>query len=407
MLLLAVTALLFGAPGANASVDQVRGGQSALFVPFADVVTLAQKGISISPISPAFLTFNSFQEGPALRFPVSGGTVESDTMVGTVNHAGGMLIQKIDPQTDTVTHEMSVINLRILNGNMLVGDALELLPAPTADLINATWSKDPVTGVIHYEADAQTSAATALVLNTYFETDAFVGGSILGRLKSDINTLAHVRPQGATPMRVSLVPAYVPCAAPDRVHGPPLDSPSCASPTQRSTELTVGTPDANGRASSSTGSVQMRVVAGNPNTTEDEADVRLVADITDVPARLGPGGLRRRARGSHHPAPHRPPERLWSDRELHAHGHAVRVHGAMHGHGGDRDRIGMLGRHDGGRARSRHHRRGCAGGLPARSGDGRRRRPGRGSRDRAQRNLCSAGHFRSLTSRSVENPRNG
>ena len=65
---------------------------------------------------------------------------------------------------------MSVINLRILNGNMLVGDALELLPAPTADLINATWSKDPVTGVIHYEADAQTSAATAFVLNTYFET---------------------------------------------------------------------------------------------------------------------------------------------------------------------------------------------------------------------------------------------
>ena len=282
MLLLAVTALLFGAPGANASVDQVRGGQSALFVPFADVVTLANKGISISPISPAFLTFNSFQEGPALRFPVSGGTVESDTMVGTVNHAGGMLIQKIDPATNEVTHEMSVINLRILNGNMLVGDALELLPAPTADLINATWSKDPVTGVIHYEADAQTSAATALVLNTYFETDAFVGGSILGRLKSDINTLAHVRPQGATPMRVSLVPAYVPCAAPDRVHGPPLDSPSCASPTQRSTELTVGTPDANGRASNSTGSVQMRVLAGNPATTEDEADVRLVADITDV-----------------------------------------------------------------------------------------------------------------------------
>ena len=90
VLLLAVTALVVGAPSANASVDQVRGGQSALFVPFSDVVTLAQKGINISPISPAFLTFNSFQEGPALRFPVSGGTVESDTMVGTVNHAGGM-----------------------------------------------------------------------------------------------------------------------------------------------------------------------------------------------------------------------------------------------------------------------------------------------------------------------------
>jgi hypothetical protein len=281
-LLLTVMALVVGAPSANASVDQVRGGQSGLFVPFADVVTLAQKGINISPISPAFLTFNSFQEGPALRFPISGGTVESDTMVGTVNHAGGMLIQKIDPADNTVTHELSVTNLRILNGITLTGDAFELLAAPTADLINVSFAKDPSTGVIHFEADAQTGAATALVLNTYFETDAFVAGSILGRLKSDINTVAHVRPLGASPMRVSLVPAYAPCATPDRVHGPPLDSGSCASPSQRSTELTVGTPDANGRAASSTGSVQMRVLAGDPLTTADEADVRLLADITDV-----------------------------------------------------------------------------------------------------------------------------
>ena len=220
VLLLAVTALIVGAPSANASVDQVRGGQSGLLVPFNDVVALLQKGINISPIPPAYLTFNSFQEGPALRFPVSGGTVESDTMVGTVDHAGGMLIQKIDAN-GTVTHELSVTNLRILNGNMLVGDAFELLAAPTADLINVSFTKDPSTGVIHFEADAQTGAATALVLNTYFETDAFVAGGILGHLKSDINTLAHVRPQGASPMRVSLVPAYAPCATPDRLHGPP------------------------------------------------------------------------------------------------------------------------------------------------------------------------------------------
>ena len=64
-------------------------------------------------------------------------------MLGTVDHAGGMLIQKIDPADGTVTHELSVTNLRILNGNMLVGDAFELLSAPTADLINASYSKDP------------------------------------------------------------------------------------------------------------------------------------------------------------------------------------------------------------------------------------------------------------------------
>ena len=189
LMLSVVLAIAVAAPSANAaSVDQVKGGQTALFVPFADVVKLANKGINISPISPAFLTFNSFQEGPALRFPVSGGLVESATMLGTVDHAGGMLIQKIDPATNEVTHSIEVTTVRILNGNMLVGNAFGLVPAPTADLVNATWSKNPTTGVIHYEADAKIGIATALVLNTYFETDAFVAGSTLGRVKSDIQT---------------------------------------------------------------------------------------------------------------------------------------------------------------------------------------------------------------------------
>ena len=85
-------------------------------MPFSDVAKLAQKGINISPISPAFLTFNSFQEGPALRFPISGGLVESATMLGTVDHAGGMLIQKYNPD-GTLAHSIEVTTVRILNGN--------------------------------------------------------------------------------------------------------------------------------------------------------------------------------------------------------------------------------------------------------------------------------------------------
>ena len=65
--------------------------------------------------------------------------------------------------------------LRIVNGNMLVGNAFGLVPAPTADLVNVSHSKDPATGVIHYEADAKMGDATALVLNTYFETDRVRG----------------------------------------------------------------------------------------------------------------------------------------------------------------------------------------------------------------------------------------
>src|SRR4051794_25693189 len=59
----------------------------------------------------------------------------------------------------------------------------------------------------------------------------------------------HVRPQGATPLRASIVPAYKACAAPgNRTHGAPLASPSCNPPVQTSNSLTVGSPDANGAA---------------------------------------------------------------------------------------------------------------------------------------------------------------
>jgi hypothetical protein len=186
--LLVVVALAVGAPAASAvSLDTVKGGESALFVPFSNIQKLGQAGIFVSPIAPAYLTFTSYAEGPAIRFPVSGGAVESATMLGTVNHKGGMLIQKFNPD-GTVATQLEVTEPKIVAGASLVGNALGLIPAPTADLINATHTKDAATGVITYDADAQINAVNALVLNTYFDTDAFKAGSILGHLRSKIQT---------------------------------------------------------------------------------------------------------------------------------------------------------------------------------------------------------------------------
>ena len=86
-------------------------------------------------------------------------------------------------------------------------------------------------------------------------------------------------------MRVSLVPAYEECTNPDRIHGEPLDSPSCNPPVQESGHLTVGTPDANGRAVSSVGFVRFAVRLGDPSTSADEADVTLDFNLTDVRTR--------------------------------------------------------------------------------------------------------------------------
>ena len=102
--LLVVLALAIGAPAASAvSLDTVKGGESALFVPFSNIQKLGTANIYVSPIAPAYLTFTSYAEGPAIRFPVSDGAVESATMLGTVNHKGGMLIQKFNPDGTVAT----------------------------------------------------------------------------------------------------------------------------------------------------------------------------------------------------------------------------------------------------------------------------------------------------------------
>jgi hypothetical protein len=97
----------------------------------------------------------------------------------------------------------------------------------------------------------------------------------------------YVRPKGATPFRVSLVPAFNPCDVPNTTHGAPLSYQSCAPPAQISGQLTVGTPDANGQGAGATAWLRMRVVVGDPDTAPDEADVRLDVSSTDV--RVQPG----------------------------------------------------------------------------------------------------------------------
>jgi glucose/arabinose dehydrogenase len=92
----------------------------------------------------------------------------------------------------------------------------------------------------------------------------------------------YARPKGATPFRGSLVPAYTTCASPNRQHGPPLAFGSCTPPAERSAQLTVGSPDANGAAANSIGSMVASVLLGNPGTPADEADVTLRVNITDV-----------------------------------------------------------------------------------------------------------------------------
>ena len=94
----------------------------------------------------------------------------------------------------------------------------------------------------------------------------------------------YARPKSASPLRVSLVPAYQPCTAPNRTHGPPLAFGSCNPPAQSSGDLTVGTPDANGAGASSTGSLRLKAVGELPidPNNGDQSDVEITFSVTDV-----------------------------------------------------------------------------------------------------------------------------
>jgi hypothetical protein len=92
---------------------------------------------------------------------------------------------------------------------------------------------------------------------------------------------SYPRPKGATPFKTYLVPAFKQCTAPDRTHGGPLAFGSCSLPQQTSSSLTVGTPDSNGLAPTSRGSVQYTTV-GSSSTPANDADVKIDVDILGV-----------------------------------------------------------------------------------------------------------------------------
>src|SRR5262245_7334412 len=106
-------------------------------------------------------------------------------------------------------------------------------------------------------------------------------------LMAQMASATHPRPKGATPLRVSVVPAYKACTAPNRTHGAPLAFPSCNPPVQTSTYLTVGSPDANGAPANSISSIRLDVQAGVPGPPED-SDVLIKSSGTDI--RCTPAG---------------------------------------------------------------------------------------------------------------------
>jgi hypothetical protein len=269
---------------AQAVPRQITGGETRLEVNVATFVQMLSDGIFVTAIEPARLEFGA---QPAAIFPVAPpGAVDTENTLSAVLHQGGLRLEK---QSVGVTLETTnyTIQCTALTSCRLLATANQALPNEVAEIANPVLT-DNEEGTVTITGIAQLSAATALVLNTLFQTTIFHEGFQLGTIRStltyDVPTdpAAYPRPRGASPMRASLVPAYRPCDTPNSTHGAPLDHPSCTPPQLVSPNLTVGTPDANGAQVNAFANVLYRVQAGNPSNTTDDADVRIDVRATDV-----------------------------------------------------------------------------------------------------------------------------
>ncbi len=100
---------------------------------------------------------------------------------------------------------------------------------------------------------------------------------------------AQVRPKGATPIFLSLVPAFNQCTSPNATHdapNPPLSSGSCVPARPTNSFVTVGEPQVNGKGANFAGSVTIRAISGDTQFIVNVADVRSVFDLSDYTSRL-------------------------------------------------------------------------------------------------------------------------
>jgi hypothetical protein len=156
----------------------------------------------------------------------------------------------------------------IFNGNLPAGAQAEAYPAG---------------GAFPQDGYPLASGQTITLHSEYQNNNTAPQTDVMGIMAAWFTTPpGYPRAKGATPVLVSLVPAFKQCLSPNSTHGTPLASPSCNPPVQESSFLTVGSPDANTHPANATGSVRLDTITGNPATTADEANLALKVNATDV-----------------------------------------------------------------------------------------------------------------------------
>lgn len=130
---------------------------------------LTSLGISVAPISPA----SAGSKG--VKFPITGGNVNSKTLAGKIKHSGGLRFTKGSTTVDLTKYTINIDKKPDLVATV-GGARVSILSLDLSKLKNSSKGKNiKLSGV-----KASLTADAAAALNQAFSTTAFTEGLVLG-----------------------------------------------------------------------------------------------------------------------------------------------------------------------------------------------------------------------------------
>ena len=222
---------------------------------------------------PDLVVVNELCHNVSVLLGASGSTFSGASPIAVGNLPDGVVVGEFSGDADP---DLAVANQGSDNVSVLVGAAGGAFIGPF-DFPSGDGPTAVAVGDFDADTDQDVVVSNELVDNVAILIDLPDGG--------------HVRPKSASPIRVSLVPAFAACTSPNRVHGPPSltaasNNPSCAPPVQASSFLTIGAPDANGAPLNSIATLGLKAIVGAAGPPED-SDIQISVGATDVRCKAG------------------------------------------------------------------------------------------------------------------------
>ena len=157
---------------ARAAKVKLEGGATSLILKTKTAEALASLDVGVEGVAPA-----KPRKG-GLAFPITGGSVDAESLAGKIRHSGGIAFVKGDTRVELTRFTINVDKKPDLTAK--VGDARVSILALDLDGLKRT---DKGSTVRLRGIEARLTAAAASALNDAFHTEAFKQGLKLGNAR--------------------------------------------------------------------------------------------------------------------------------------------------------------------------------------------------------------------------------